>query len=381
MARSFLKVDLQTCLASINTIPISELKYYLLLTYHSLKNADAEKYQEFLDELIVFSQKLTEFLNPNTDTLDPRLLEEIQLSYKRLCDFSKTNTVSIKIGYALIDIGSVLLAVFTGILGGLIGGGAGLVRSLLTFSNPLRHLADGLITGLSFGAAIGFRAPKKIFKDELSRQLKFCLNSIDSNMQEVQAQIVKPLPHYRKQVEERLLTDCFSGDSEAYEAFLRGNHDYQIVALSARFVSPNLEGYLGQHACIAFSLPNQSEPELIEFSLGKSDVKNRVPTETDERTVTGEKLVEMMALHQQLQVTQTCTYGYALTKMKAGENDCYRYVEKILVGTGQETTTVKRFNGAENWVGKNIVGFFVKKLSPFSQDVLQTSLAVPSTLE
>jgi hypothetical protein len=61
--------------------------------------------------------------------------------------------------------------------------------------------------------------------------------------------------------------------------------------------------------------------------------------------------------------------------------NCLRYVEKILVGTGQETTTVKRFSGKENWIGRNIVGFFVEKLSPFSQDVLQPSLAVTPGLE
>ncbi|KTD35871.1 hypothetical protein Lnau_0855 [Legionella nautarum] len=381
MTSSFRETDLQACLAAIDAIPSSELKYYLLLAYHSIKNADADKYQNFLDELILFSQKLTEFLNPESETIAPTLLEEMQQSYQRLGDFSKTNSVSIKIGYALIDVGAVLLAVLTGVLGGIIGGVAGLGRALFTFSNPLRHFADGLILGLAFGGAIGFRAPKKIFKDELSRQLKFCLNHIDSCMQDLQAQIIKPLPFYREQVKGRLLRDCFNGDPDAYGQFLGEQCEFKIVSLNARFISPNLERYIGQHSCIAFSLPGQEEQELIEFSLGKSDVENRELTQEDLRSVTGEKLVEMMALHQQLLVTQTCTYGYVFTKMKSGENDCLRYVEKILVGTGQETTTVKRFSGKENWIGRNIVGFFVEKLSPFSQDVLQPSLAVPPRLE
>lgn len=57
--------------------------------------------------------------------------------------------------------------------------------------------------------------------------------------------------------------------------------------------------------------------------------------------------------------------------MKAGENDCFRYIEKILLCTGQKTIELKRFDDSENWVGRNIVGFFVKKLSPFKQNIFE----------
>ncbi|HHT0594869.1 TPA: hypothetical protein ACTXXA_003449 [Legionella anisa] len=71
---------------------------------------------------------------------------------------------------------------------------------------------------------------------------------------------------------------------------------FQIVTLSAQFVSAQLEGYLGHHASIILSLPNQKEPELIEFSLGKSDLRRKF-TQREERTVKGGKIVEMMAFH------------------------------------------------------------------------------------
>ncbi|ARG97123.1 hypothetical protein [Legionella micdadei] len=376
MPRAFEKSSLESCLAIIQGLPVNELKYYLLLALNSIKKADAEVYQDFLEELTVLSQKLSKFLQPEGDTLPQNLLDEVNQSFQKLCKFSQTNRLSVVVGYALIDLGSTLLAIMTGVLGGLVGGIVGLGRSICSFSNPLSHLLDGLIIGFSLGAAIGFRTPKKLFKEELTRQLKFCLDGIKESLHVLQTNIVMPLSHCKDQVESRLLKDCFAGNRTTYEQFLDSEQVFTIGTLSAQFTSKNLEGYLGHHACIILSLPNQEDPELIEFSTGQSDVKTRKLTQIETRTVTGEKIVEMMALHLQLREIHN-SYAYIFTKMKAGERDCFSYVDKILLGTGQKSSTVRRFDGTENWVGRNIVGFFITKLSPFSQDILMDKPCCP----
>ncbi|WP_131780566.1 hypothetical protein [Legionella bozemanae] len=362
--------EIQGCLITINKIPTSEIKYYLLLALHSIRNADAAEYRDFLNELNNLSNKLTHFLLPENTTFSSTVLKDIYQSYQKLCEFSKANTATIAVGDVLINLGATLLAILGGVLGGITGSVVGLGRSVWELGNPLSYLKDGAITGFAFGAAIGFRAPKKIFKNELTRQLKFCLNQLEHCLQEMQEQKIKPLSYYKDKVKNRLLKECFNNDEKAYEEFLDEDKKFQIVTLRAQFVSEQLEGYLGHHACIVLSLPNQQEPELIEFSLGKSDLRRKF-TQKEERIVTGEKIVEMMAFHQLLQETQACSLQYILTKMKAGENDCFRYIEKILLCTGQKTIELKRFDDSENWVGRNIVGFFVKKLSPFKQNIFE----------
>lgn len=375
MARPFNTYELQKCLDEIAKIPISEVKYYLLLALNSIKKADADQYQDFLKELTHLSLKLIRLLQPENATLPQMLLIEITQSYQKLRELSKTNTKAVAVGYVIINLGSTLLSVFTGVLGGLVGSISGLIRSICDLNNPLSYLKDGALTGFAFGAAIGFRAPKKIFKNELTRQLKFCIDRLEECLLDMHEQKVKPFSYYKKQVKTRLLKECFDNNKEYYKKFLQEMQKFQIATLNAQFVSEKLEGYLGHHVCIILSLPNQNKPELIEFSLGESDVITRRITQHEERKVRGEKIVDMMAFHQQLQETQSCTYNYILTKMKAGENDCFRYIEKILLCTGQKTTKLQRFDGTENWIGKNIIGFFVKKLSPFKQTVFENELS------
>lgn len=370
MPQCFNAQEIQGCLITINKIPTSEIKYYLLLALHSIRNADAAEYRDFLNELNNLSNKLTHFLLSENTTFSSIVLKDIYQSYQKLCEFSKANTTTIAVGDVLINLGATLLAILGGVLGGITGSVVGLGRSVWELGNPLSYLKDGAITGFAFGAAMGFRAPKKIFKNELTRQLKFCLNQLEHCLQEMQEQKIKPLSYYKDKVKNRLLKECFNNDEKAYEEFLDADKKFQIVTLRAQFVSKQLEGYLGHHACIVLSLPNQEEPELIEFSLGKSDLRRKF-TQKEERIVTGEKIVEMMAFHQLLQETQACSLRYILTKMKAGENDCFRYIEKILLCTGQKTIELKRFDDSENWVGRNIVGFFVKKLSLFKQNIFE----------
>ena len=77
-----------------------------------------------------------------------------------------------------------------------------------------------------------------------------------------------------------------------------------------------------------------------------------------------------MTFHTLLQQTHACTPKYIVKKMKSGDVDCLSYVNKILTGTSQKATKIGRFDGSENWVGRNVVGFFIRNLSPFDQNIL-----------
>jgi hypothetical protein len=343
-----------------------------LLTLNSIKKENTEKNQRILAELARLAQTLNEFLNSENRDRSEHLLAQINQHYENLCTQSQVSTFSIEVGYALINLGSVILATITGILGAFIGGVAGLFRGIATLNNPLAYFADGLITGLSLGAAMGFRAPKKLLKDELTRQLRFCTDALARCLETMQNEMVKPISFYEERIKARLLIDCFAGNQPDLQAFLEAEGlTYQIATVSAQFLSENLEGYLGQHARIIIPLPNQEHPTLLEFTSDSDEIDDRPFSQYEERRVSGKKLIEMMALHEQLLVTEACTLTYVLTDMKAGDdNDCFSYINKILIGTNQTATSCRRFDGRENWVGRNIIGFFVQNFSPFPQDIL-----------
>lgn len=134
------------------------------MALHSIRNADAAEYRDFLNELNNLSNKLTHFLLPENTTFSSTVLKDIYQSYQKLCEFSKANTATIAVGDVLINLGATLLAILGGVLGGITGSVVGLGRSVWELGNPLSYLKDGAITGFAFGAAIGFRVPKKYLK-------------------------------------------------------------------------------------------------------------------------------------------------------------------------------------------------------------------------
>lgn len=358
----------ENCLEAILAVPFDEIKYYLLLTYSAIIEKNDDQYDPLLDELEQLSLKLSDLLSHNNG-LSEETLTDICLHYQNLRTLSKTKGMGIKVGYALINLGSVLLAVLTGTVGTLSGVASGLIRSVWEFSNPFKNTFFGLVIGFSFGATVGFRAPKKLLKNEFTRQLMFSINGISNCLKQIQQESFLPIIVYKQEILNELLTRCFDEDKTALEEFLQAEHTIEIATFKAQFLSETLEGYLGHHACIKIDVPELKEVKLIEFSSSPSNFSQRDTSQTEKRQVTGEKIVEMLALHAQLQVNHTCNLAYQLTKMKPGENDCFSYVNKILLGTNQKATELRRFDGRENWVGQNIIGFFTKKLSPFSQEV------------
>ena len=361
-----------------NDMPTAEVNYYLLLLLRSLDAHNLES-GSFVDELEQFTLEFKSLIetmsSPSSAEQLPTQFNAINLRFQKLVDLSNTNTLGIKVGYALLHVIGAVAALLCGIIGGLIGGVAGFARGLWSVSNPLKAAGIGVVMGLALGGIIGFRAPKKLAKDEFIRQLKYSLDGINKCIKNVQAQVGAPLSSYNTLV----INKYFGGNLEKFEHFKTLEEvSYSIDTLKATFISPSLENYLGHHSLIKIQHtdikinPENGETDniaLVEFSTSKADISRPV-SQTDPRKVHGSKVVEMLLFHEQLQLTHAPTTNYLLTGMKQGEVDCLSYVNKILTGTRQKATTVQRFDGTENSIGTNLIGFFIKKLNPFAQDAL-----------
>ena len=347
-------------LSLIKQIPPNEITYYIVELISSLQQTERQMSADFLEQLRCFIRSVA-----SNDYID------MANSYQQLMHLSNINNKNINIGYQLINIGAAICGTIIAILGGLIGGVAGFFRNLAEFSNPISGLGVGLTTGILVGSAIGFRSPKALFKDSFTRRLKFCLDKIDRCIEDA-LQCKTIINELVEDAKADLTANYFDGDGDAFKEFYSKTEiKYDVSSFHAQFISPQLEGFLGHHAFI--QLPINKKNYLIEFTNDPADL-NRPRSRTEERTASGEKIVDMIAMHRLLQKRHVITNNYLLTKMKsADDNDCVSYVNKVLVGTHQKSTAVSSFYPPEdNWVGRNIVGFFIKKASPFPPDFLDT---------
>jgi len=132
-----------------------------------------------------------------------------------------------------------------------------------------------------------------------------------------------------------------------------------------------LHGYLGHHVYIDIKI--MQKEYLIEFALIPADSKE-TPAQSESRIVTGQKLIEMLALNRKYQETNPSTLAFALGRLKFGDRDCFSYVNKILVGSSQAQVNVTRFANMTP-VG-NLVGNIVEYLSPFHSRFFQRNRKV-----
>lgn len=373
-------MTIMTLQQKINETPTAEIKYHLLLLLSALNEKKVDK-GDFVDEIEQFVIKINLMLKKinEAQSLEESEIEALNKSYQTLLKLSQTNTLGVRVGYALLNVIGVVAAIIFGVIGALVGGVAGFARGIWNLSNPFKSTGIGVIMGVALGGIIGFRAPKKLVKDEYIRRLKYSLDGIGDRIKNT---LNQPLASFEASVVE----NYFGGNRESFEKFKNlPQVDFSIDTLKATFISPTLEGYLGHHALIKIEnplikiKPIKQESEnvaIVEFSTGKADITREI-SQHDQRTVTGAKVIEMLLFHEQLQLTHAPTTKYLAAKMKQGEVDCLSYANKILSCTGQAAAKVRRFNGTENAVGKHVIGFFIQKLHPFAQDAL-TKLT-PST--
>ncbi len=148
-----------------------------------------------------------------------------------------------------------------------------------------------------------------------------------------------------------------------YDAFLLGDTTFQVCTTTARFIDKSLKGNLGHHALIRYKI-NGIEARATPIEFGSpSKAPNFVDQSEKPRKVKGQKLVDMLVLHSILQETHPYKRDFMLNHYDLGSNDCLTYVNKILIGTDQAPTQMKRFNREVDklpgiYCVSNIVGFF-----------------------
>ncbi|RMX05428.1 hypothetical protein EAW55_01900 [Legionella jordanis] len=370
MKREEYKQNIAICMERIASLPASEIKYHLARLIHCLQETNNDFSRKFLNDSLDLVAALNEVMGVGltSQKMVRQAYAKVMLKYRRLCHLAALDRIHNKIVHYLLLLGSSLVAFISGTLGGLIGSFAGLARGIWNLDNPFSSFALGLTAGILLGGIIGFRLPQKLLNNELIKQLRLCLEGIDECITLLKEGRIQPFSYYREQVKTKLLEDYFAKDMDAFEEFLqRTDVNYEVCTMYAQFLSPRFERFLGHHAFIKINLQVDREPMFIEFSTGKPNLERPI-TQQESRVVSGEMIVDMLALHEQLQVNHACTATYIITKMKPGEVDCFSYLNTILMGSSQTPVAVKRFNGRENWIGRNVIGFFMQKLNSFEED-------------
>jgi uncharacterized membrane protein len=359
----------------IARLPAAEIKYYLFLLVTAIKEKNDIKNQTFLGELLNLIADLQRLYvmsaqdAHNAESLD-KLFNKIWSHFIQLGTIAETHNFTEKVKNHLLNAAGVVLSLAFGVVGGVIGGIAGFVRGVWLLK-PLTGFLVGLGMGILMGGMLGFRCPKKLFKNEMQRQIKFGLDGVDRCMETMQKEVSsasffsakeKPFSVYLKEVEEEIKA-LFSDENE-FKHFLDSEVEYVINSLVATFIGdPMLEGYVGHHSYIKINIKDAQY--LIEFAPEPSDL-SKARSQTEKRVVTGRALIDMLAYHRKLQETHTCDNHYILSKAKPGDTDCFSYVNKVLIGTNQKATMLKRFHDM-SLVGR-IFGNVVEQLSPFKPD-------------
>lgn len=342
---------------TIMRIPSSDLKYHLYLLLVSLTNINTEYTRAVLDK----AQKLSDYLAcPLKKDKDEAVLA---LYFEGLVNTAGINNNKTIIIQGIINICGAVLGFASGLLGSLIGGICGFARGVSKRDSLWEYLWTGLVVGGFLGAAIGFRSPNKLLNNPLFNQIKSALNGLVNTYVRLHARDELKLG-YEEKAYSILLKDYFYNNKIELDNYLNTSEvSYEIATFGAEFISQKLAGSIGHHFFI--KIPIKDKFFGIELSLSPSDYI-KTPVQLEKRVVTGRKVLEMIGLHLSLEKIDYLSPRYIAFKLKFGEIDCMSYINKILIGTSQESTYLSRYHESDNRAGK-VVRFLVERISIYSK--------------
>lgn len=348
----------------LNELPANEFTYYMAMLLVSIQSeAQPGKNRHVLEKTLPLIQNIKQFYN------DPENLEQniIQVTHavNELINASATSTLSRKSKNALLKLCGAVLAMVTGITFGMAGLTAGLFLQNSLIVN-VKGAGLGLLSGFTIGALIGYRSPTKLFCSSLDIKLSFCIDSITRLRDELKDR--KTQEEYQIETKKYILDTFFVNVPEelkeaAFTEYLTKDQEFQICTNSAGHISASLKGHLGHHSLIRFKI-NGIKDIPIEFG-DRIKTPNHVDQFEKPRKVSGQILFEMLTLDRMLQDTHKSTIKNAIRLYDIGSDDCRTYVDKILIGTGQEPTKIGRFSHQnDTFIGRKLVapviGFFSK---------------------
>lgn len=363
----------QETLVKIKNLPPHELSYYLALLAAAIHNETSpEKHIRLLVSLNDLSTALDDFYkNARTPEQMTTKLEGLAVCLNTLIMHAKTETLPRKMQKIILNICAAVTAFVSGIIGGILGLTIGIFSQLNFFKGAYL----GLVAGLVIGSTIGFRIPGQLFFEKFPAKLEFILTGIKKTSAELENSIDKifisplsmgtdnpyaePSYNFYQNETKKYIIDTFfkeSIDKEAsFSVFLQSPQSFRVCSKQASYLGGNFKGSAGHHLFIKFKI-NGLYDIPIEFGERKRTPKWADQAET-ERQVSGQKLFAMLALDRQLQETHVMDLKFECESFQAGDNDCLTYVDKILIGTQQSPTKMKRFVASiDTWAGDKIIG-------------------------
>lgn len=352
--------ELMAIISNINQLPATELRYYLFLLSAELKNQNATQSSILLRELNELICVINQYYKSQSQELINDRLQDIN---KRLIQLEK-NTITHGRFWRIQKILLNICACICAITLGLIASAFGLTIGLFTQINVLKGGALGFISGLCIGLIIGFRLPGKIFIDPWNAKMDLAFHELKKITHPIQLEANRrEQAQDEKNAKEYILNTFFNDDvlqnpdakNEAFNQFLATEQSFEVCTTQNGFIDRSLKGHLGNHSFIRYKI-NEIKAPAMEFGP-RTRYPNWVDQQESTRTVSGQKLFEMIVLDRQLQKNHAMNLSFVFNSFRAGDNDCLTYVDKILLGTGQAPTAVKRFcQKTDTWTGTHIVG-------------------------
>lgn len=372
-------LQVENLIASINEelkkLPATEINYYVALLLAAIKN---ESQPEACIDLLVRMQVLIEELKKFY--ANPKDTEENLISLKKalndLIAASEMESISHKIKRAVLSVVGAVAAVVMGAIFGL----AGLAIGLFTDWNIIGNIKGaglGLLSGFAIGGLVGTRGTTKLFQNEFDTKVEFCMDNFARLRDEVKDR--RPETDYQAETKQYILDTFFKDVPEEereqkFQEFLQSEQEFQICTTTAGHISPTLKGSMGHHSLIRFKI-NGVKDIPIEFG-DRAKTPNFVDQSEKPRKVSGQKLFEMLVLDRKLQDTHESGLK-SLRIYDIGSDDCRTYVDKILIGTGQEPTKIGRFSDNDTNIGRKIVRPLITFFNKTRGDELVTLLDNP----
>lgn len=338
----------------LKVLPSNELSYYIAMLLASVQNeSHPEQYKVLLEKAKILIHKLEEFYKHPEDA--EKNIITVNKAVNELIEASAMQTIPHSIKRALIGICGATIALFSGIACGLIGFSAGLLSNYTLIGN-IRGAGLGLFAGFVIGAFAGYHSPRTLVQSAIDTKIEFCIDNLSRLRDELSDR--KTHEEYQSETKKYIIDTFFQEapadkKEEQFQKFLKEPQKYQICTTTAGHVSPRLKGHLGHHSLIRFKI-NGKKDIPIEFG-DRGKIPNFVDQSEKTRVVTGQKLFDMLVLDRMLQETHESGINSALRIYALAYDDCRTYIDKILIGTGQDPTKIGRFSDHDTLLGRRVV--------------------------
>lgn len=360
----------------INTLPASELKYYLFLLLDAIKNSKASQKNDILQETFLFCDTASDYL-ANKSSSDEKYVRALHDSLQNLIEKSALHSYSNKVEDGFVT----ALGLCCGLLFSAVLGAAGAIRGLFIRPNILKGAIEGFSIGFGLGMLLGTRLPEKWIIREDKRKLKKAINGIAESLavfttnksSSFQDRVEKHTQQIKALFTEQNPDLSPNELDEAFNEFLKKANNYiEICSRPIHLLSEHSEGFMGHHSYIKFKL--FGEKHVLELSNPNTEFET-IPSQKEIRKVSGQQLIEMMTFNEKLSETHILdSLSYMLNKYRAGEADCVTHLDKLLTVTTQSPSNIRRINEqTDNAYSAYLIGKGFEYLSAFAHhDVLST---------